>query len=72
MPRNLKKKKTGGPAVVNAAPGNLKAGQELEKSTPGGGLMGKLNNVLGDAESGPAKDVNADYQKFLDGLGDLS
>lgn len=74
VPRGVKKKKAqGGATVVDAAPGNLKAGQELEKVAPGGGLMGKLNTVLGDKpDTGGVHDVAGDYQRFLDGLGDIS
>ena len=65
--------------AINAAP---RAGQVDEdgdevrtKMTDGGGLMGKLHGVLG----GMKRDVTVtrgggdeDYQKFLEGLGDLS
>ena len=80
VPRGVNRKKasTGGVAI-NAAPGagEIDAdGDEVRaKRADGGGLMGKLQGVLGDMKreekgvGGGAGDE--DYQKFLEGLGGL-
>jgi hypothetical protein len=49
------------------------------KEEEGGGLMGRLKGVLGNVEVGQGKQAGAagsggedEYQKFLDGLGDMA
>ena len=77
VPRGVKRKKPpAGGVAINAAPGagELDAdGDEVRtKRAVGGGLMGKLSGVLGEMkrdEKGGAGDD--DYQRFLEGLGDL-
>ncbi|WRT66424.1 uncharacterized protein IL334_003380 [Kwoniella shivajii] len=85
VPRGVKKRKgPGGGVMVNSAPGAGEIddeGDERKRLTPGnGGLMGKLQGVLGDVpKSNSTKEIistpvtaDDDYQKFLEGLGDLS
>ncbi|ORX36597.1 hypothetical protein BD324DRAFT_455163 [Kockovaella imperatae] len=84
VPRGVKRKKEIGGMTVNAAPGSgmLDAdGDEIrvKREEVGGGLLGKLKGVLSNGQqssvSPPKSKTNArvddDYQKFLDGLGDL-
>ncbi len=78
VPRGVKRKKapTGG-VEINAAPGagEIDAdGDEVRtKRSDGGGLMGKLSGVLGEMKRDEKKGGgDDDYQKFLEGLGDLA
>ncbi|WWC89269.1 uncharacterized protein L201_004190 [Kwoniella dendrophila CBS 6074] len=88
VPRGVKKRKgPGGTGIINAAPGSGEIddeGDERKRSTNdlSGGLMGKLQGVLGDRPKTGLQSQNItsqgagtgddDYQKFLEGLGDLS
>lgn len=72
-----------GGMTVNAAPGAGEIdedGDEIKrpKLAEGEGLLGKLSGVLGGAQgvlgkngSEEKRDVDDDYQKFLEGLGDI-
>ncbi|ODN94228.1 hypothetical protein L198_05082 [Cryptococcus wingfieldii CBS 7118] len=82
VPRNIKKRKPGtaAPNRINAAPGAGEIdedGDERKRARveeEGGGLMGKLGSVLGaqtQASKSTKQNVDDDYQKFLEGLGDL-
>lgn len=79
VPRGVKRKKvsTGGVAI-NAAPGAGEIDEDGDEVRPkrmdGGGLIGKLNGVLGEFEREEKKTGagDDDYQKFLEGLGDLA
>ena len=80
VPRGVKRKKLpAGGMAIDAAPG---AGQVDEdgdkirsKSTDSGGLMGKLHGMLGGMkrdDKAASGGGDEDYQKFLEGLGDLA
>jgi hypothetical protein len=78
VPRNLKRKK--GVTTVNATPGSGDIDEDGDsvrrKRDDGGGLMGRLQGVLGDVPK--VQQVKGkggeddDYQDFLKGLGDLA
>lgn len=84
VPRGVKRKKAAG-TMINAAPGAGEideAGDEIRKREGGGpGLLGKLSGVLCDLNSAPGGSVDGatstggsgddEYQRFLEGLGDL-
>ncbi|KAK4686132.1 hypothetical protein P7C73_g3996, partial [Tremellales sp. Uapishka_1] len=83
VPRGVKRKKGVAAALpsargINAAPGAGtidEDGDERRAPAPveaGGGLLGKLKGVLGDGREEKRTKVDDDYQKFLDGLGDLA
>ncbi|WWC62033.1 uncharacterized protein I303_104620 [Kwoniella dejecticola CBS 10117] len=82
VPRGVKKRKTGASGFINAAPGAGEIDEEGDErkrvSTANEGLMGKLQGVLGDKPmTRPSSEVRGskgddDYQKFLEGLGDLA
>lgn len=70
-----------GAVSINAAPGSGDVDEDGDEVRPkkvdSGGLMGKLNGVLGDLRREERKKPAArggddDYQKFLEGLGDLA
>ncbi|ODN82040.1 hypothetical protein L202_02362 [Cryptococcus amylolentus CBS 6039] len=82
VPRNIKKRKPGtaAPDRINAAPGAGEIDEDGDErrrarvEEEGGGLMGKLGSVLGaqtQASKSTKQNVDDDYQKFLEGLGDL-
>ena len=87
VPRGVKRKKPVGGVTVNAAPGSGDVDEDgdsvrVKRAEQGGGLMGKLKGVL-DASSGPtaapgrngangSHGGDEEYQRFLDGLGDLA
>jgi hypothetical protein len=84
VPRGVKRKKAAG-TLINAAPGagEIDAeGDEIRNvSTAGSGLLGKLTGVLGDlgplptggngATGGGKVGGDDEYQRFLEGLGEL-
>ncbi|ORY33948.1 WW domain binding protein 11-domain-containing protein [Naematelia encephala] len=85
VPRGVKRKAarpTPGGVSVNAAPGRGEVDEDGDERLPGkengGGLLGKLQGVIGDLrDSGREKEGKAgaaddDYQRFLEGLGELS
>jgi hypothetical protein len=77
VPRGVKKRKPGG-FSVNAAPGSGEVDADGDKVRvkqveEGGGLLGKLAGVLGPQQPSTSNGGDDDeYQKFLDGLGDLA
>ncbi|WWC70052.1 uncharacterized protein I206_103996 [Kwoniella pini CBS 10737] len=82
VPRGVNKRKTGTSGFINAAPGAGEIDEEGDErkriSKANEGLMGKLQGVLGDKpKSGGVTEMSGskgddDYQKFLEGLGDLA
>ncbi|KAK8864451.1 hypothetical protein IAR55_001700 [Kwoniella newhampshirensis] len=84
VPRGVKKRKGPGGGPINAAPGAGEIDEDGDErkriSAGGGGLMGKLEGVLGGVKPVPAVAMTSgsgggaddDYQKFLDGLSDLA
>lgn len=78
VPRGVKRKKPpAGAVAINAAPGagviDADGDEVRTKRADGGGLMGKLSGVLGDIKRDEKKGGgDDDYQKFLEGLGDLT
>lgn len=82
VPRGVKRKQAAAPGGVNvnAAPGRGEIDEDGHerrvkvKEEEGGGLMGRLKGVIGDGASKPVRpkaDGDDEYQKFLEGLGDL-
>lgn len=87
VPRGVKRKQASAPGGVNvnAAPGAGEVDEDGDerksKRQDEGGLMGRLKGMFGDmpatgTASPPAGKKGADgddeYQRFLDGLGDLA
>ncbi|RXK35996.1 hypothetical protein M231_06710 [Tremella mesenterica] len=77
VPRGVKRKLAHGP-TVNAAPGAGvvdEEGDQVRVKDTGPSLLGKLQGVLGTRDPTEVRKGGGeedDYQKFLDGLGDLA
>lgn len=80
VPRGVKRKQAAAPGgvTVNSAPGGGVIDEDgderrVKQKEEGGGLMGRLQGVLGSTKVEPGTKSGADdeYQKFLDGLGDI-
>ncbi|WWD17249.1 hypothetical protein CI109_101687 [Kwoniella shandongensis] len=79
VPRGVKKRKGPGGGPINAAPGageiDEDGDERKNRTSGGGGLLGKLEGVLGGVKTAAPQSgggADDDYQKFLEGLGDLA
>lgn len=83
VPRGVKRKQAAAPGgvSVNAAPGGGVIDEDgderrVKQKEEGGGLMGRLKGVLGNGSTPDPKagtgGADDEYQKFLEGLGDIA